>query len=224
MRTLVFLHGALGCSSHWRSVTELLSGDFEIHCPDFPEHGNGKVHTGSYTLSDLTRFIEDYVSENELRDYILIGYSMGGYAALKFASGKPQHLKGLITIATKMNWSETIAENEIANINQEKLQPILLKLQSEHGSNWPALIGNTHSILRSIGKSPLSNEELCGIDVPLFVLRGERDKMVSAEECSMLSEIVSGSEYMELEGQGHLLERMDAVLLAEKLRNLILKL
>lgn len=221
MRTLVFLHGALGCSSHWRSVTELLSDDFEIYCPDFPGHGKSESQDMPYTISGLTQFIEAYVSENDLKDFILIGYSMGGYAALKFASNRPHQLKGLITVATKMEWSESIAENEIANINREKLQPVILKMQTEHGSNWPALIDNTHHILRSIGKSPLNKEVLSGIEVPLFVLRGERDKMVSAEESRILAESVDGSTYLELEGQGHLLERMDAVLLAGKLKNII---
>lgn len=221
MRNLVFLHGALGCKKHWLPVTDALRREYQVHELDFPGHGSAISNDSLLEFNTLVHFVESYCIEKQLEDFSIIGYSLGGYVGMQLAINKLKGLSSLITIATKVLWSEEIAEKEIGNINTSTLQVIIPKLESEHGDNWPNLLDNTHSILKTIGQNPISLKDVESILIPVFMLRGEKDKMVTElETVEMVSRIQNGK-YIELQAQGHLLERMDTDILLEQIKLIV---
>lgn len=218
MKQLLFLHGALGCAKHWQSICEQLRTEFDVFCPDFPGHGRKPSGPYENTLTGLSNFVQHYASENGLRNYTLIGYSLGGYVALNLALRQSSGLDKVITLATKMQWDPAIAETEILKLNVENLQGIADKLSSEHGSNWSELIPQTHEIFRSIGSAPLTLQQMSEIRIPVSMLRGERDKLVSAGETEHFAAAIPEGRFLSIPAQGHLLERMDTAELLQAIR------
>jgi pimeloyl-ACP methyl ester carboxylesterase len=143
---------------------------------------------------------------------------MGGYVALMAALRQEAKFSKLVCLATKMRWSPAIAEEEASKLNPQMLQAILPKLEVEHGANFENMLSSTASLLKSIGAQPLSVSEMDKLVTPAVFVRGEKDKMVSAEENLAFTEASKYAEYIEMPAQGHLLEKMDALTVANLLK------
>jgi pimeloyl-ACP methyl ester carboxylesterase len=218
---VILLHGALGCKGHWNHVLPYLDKGFVYHHLDFPLHGGLESSKKDLTRDDLVNFLTEYIHQHKLDEFMIMGYSMGGYIALHLAIQHQKGLKKVITLGTKLKWSPEIAEEEIARIGLDGLQPIHSKLGAEHGPQWKDVVFATHSIMRSIGKNPIRKEEFEKIEIPAVLLLGEKDKMVTQEETVMFSQNGATCSYEILALQPHLLERVDGELLAAKINALL---
>lgn len=100
MPILVFLHGLLGSSEDWQKVRERLTHyNIESIALDLPAHGKVKqlsVNNFEHCMEYLSKQIKTRIGD---RDYILIGYSLGGRLALYYslyAQVDKSHLVGVI--------------------------------------------------------------------------------------------------------------------------------
>mmetsp|Transcript_18051 Transcript_18051/g.34229 ORF Transcript_18051/g.34229 Transcript_18051/m.34229 type:complete len:322 (-) Transcript_18051:102-1067(-) len=92
---IVLLHGLLSSKRGWGSFpTRLLKAlaettaeepDFRIHMVDCRNHGDSE-HTSFHSLEAVAEDIKHYLVENEISSPILMGHSMGGKAALLYAT------------------------------------------------------------------------------------------------------------------------------------------
>jgi surfactin synthase thioesterase subunit len=79
------------------------------------------------------------------------------------------------------------------------------------------LIDNTITILQSIGESPLIKSDFVNVKVPICMLVGENDTMVTQSE---IEKFVEGNSFMEkivLPEQPHLLQKMNASVLLQSI-------
>ena len=217
----LFLHGALGCASHWTEIGNTFKEHGHVHLLDFPAHGNSKLSPVA-NLNGLSDFLADYIQSNSIESPVIIGYSMGGYVALHAAIKGKINPAQIITIASKMTWDETIAEEGTANLNWNSLAAIKDKLMSEHGENTEHLFSMTADILRSIGQQPIQKNDLSKLQIPVTMMVGEKDKMVSKEETEVSALACTNGRFVLLEAQGHALERMDQILLSKTLKQLLI--
>jgi pimeloyl-ACP methyl ester carboxylesterase len=213
-KNLLLLHGALGNGQSWKQIVPLLADDFIVFCPDLPGHGSNTMPSTESSLEQTVSFLKEYIEQNITGDYVIAGYSMGGYIALKFATENPAHLKRIISIATKFDWNEAIAEKESSGLTEENLAPILHHLQAAHTNNFPGILNLTKQILLSIGKKPLVKPDLQKISVPVLVALGDRDKMVTHQETVEFASYMPAGSTEILINQPHLLQKMDEYVIA----------
>lgn len=93
---VIILHGLLGSSRNWQSITRELSSDCRVIVPDLRNHGDSPHGPHSYELmrDDIIRLIE----VNCERAPHLIGHSMGGVAAMEVAASGKAELASLIVV------------------------------------------------------------------------------------------------------------------------------
>lgn len=206
----LFLHGALGTSQSWESFIHFLDKQIEPLFYDFPGHGENTTSLAEASYSELSKQLNDFVEANQLKDFNIVAYSMGAYVALNAIKNHSLNCNKLICIATKTNWNTEIAENECLNLYPEKLTPILDALKTKHKSNFENLLPLTRSIIQSIGNQALKPNDISQFNQNIYFLRGSKDKMVSAAENLEFVNACPNASYIELEEQGHLLERMNA--------------
>lgn len=96
---LVFLHYWGGSSRTWDHVTAILSESHRTFSIDHRGWGQSEAPPSGYALSDLAADAEGVIEALNLRDYVLVGHSMGGKVAQLIASRRPQGLAGLVLVA-----------------------------------------------------------------------------------------------------------------------------
>jgi pimeloyl-ACP methyl ester carboxylesterase len=94
-RTVVLLHGFLGAKEIWATTTEYLQKHFRVIAIDLPGHGKSACYGYIHNMELLAKAVKAVMDALKLKKYILVGHSMGGYAALAFAELFPDNLKGM---------------------------------------------------------------------------------------------------------------------------------
>ena len=94
---LVILHGLLGASRNWQTIGKALKDRFDIHIVDLRNHGSSP-HTDTMRWSELTADLSAYLRVHGLKEVTLMGHSLGGKIAMKFACDYPALVKKLIVV------------------------------------------------------------------------------------------------------------------------------
>lgn len=94
-RAVVLLHGFLGSREIWSGVSQKLNRSYRMVCVDLPGHGESACYGYVHSMELMAGAVKAVLDHLRLRRYVMIGHSMGGYAALAFAELYPDHLKGL---------------------------------------------------------------------------------------------------------------------------------
>lgn len=92
---IVLLHGFVERIEIWDWMSETLSGNNRVVCIELPGHGESEVIDEVQTMEKMANHIHVLISQLELKNYVLIGHSMGGYIALAYAEQYEQELAGV---------------------------------------------------------------------------------------------------------------------------------
>ncbi|MGE5683057.1 MAG: 2-succinyl-6-hydroxy-2,4-cyclohexadiene-1-carboxylate synthase [Bacillota bacterium] len=95
---VIFLHGFSGSSSDWLSVFNKLPQRFSPVALDFIGHGKSSLpeEVFYYTAESIVMQLDQLFNILGFKEIILLGYSMGGRAALSYAAKFPKKVKALI--------------------------------------------------------------------------------------------------------------------------------
>ncbi len=96
---VILIHGLGGSIDDWKNVIPVLAKNFHVLAFDLP--GFGKSDKGSQDYSpthyaQLARFLVDHYFVN--KPYHIVGHSMGGAIALRFAALRPLRFQRLVLI------------------------------------------------------------------------------------------------------------------------------
>ena len=83
-KTIVILHGLLGSLDNWVSLAKVLSKKFHVIIVDLPNHGKSH-HTDRFSYESMAKEVSFLLKHKELCNINLIGHSMGGKVAMKYA-------------------------------------------------------------------------------------------------------------------------------------------
>ncbi|MRG48554.1 alpha/beta fold hydrolase [Chitinophaga sp. SYP-B3965] len=222
--TLLLLHGALGAAQQFDTVTPTLSEQYTIHQFNFHGHGRTQPPAEGISIAAFTQQLLDYIHTNKLAPAAVFGYSMGGYVALAAALQQPEAFLKVGTLATKFNWTPETAAKETrmldAKVLQEKVPAYVEQLKSLHGEpGWETLLTGTASLMQELGNDPpLTIKTLKNITIPVSVMVGELDAMVSVEETNAVFKSLPRGKMTILPGVKHPLEKVDSEVLIRAIR------
>ena len=94
MNTLLLLPGFCEDLSVWDSFVTHLPDDVPVLRMDFPGIGTHPLPDPA-DMTTYAHAIHDMLESAGIERAVLVGHSMGGYAALEFAARWPQHLAGI---------------------------------------------------------------------------------------------------------------------------------
>ena len=188
MQHLILLHGAIGAKDQLQVLADELSNEFIVHNLGFIGHGGEPLPREAFSIELFAKQVLAYMENKQIAQASFFGYSMGGYVAMYIAKTSPGKVSKVCTLATKYHWDEATATREMKMLDpakiKEKLPAFADQLAQRHQpTNWEELMQTTADLLVSLGKSNvLSTEDYPSIQVPVLILLGDRDKMVSLEE------------------------------------------
>jgi pimeloyl-ACP methyl ester carboxylesterase len=98
---ILMLHGGSQQAHSWDFVSLSLAEQFHIVALDQRGHGDSDwAPDGDYTIEAHQRDIDGFVQARGLRDFHLIGHSMGGRNSYVWASRHPRTLRSLVIVDT----------------------------------------------------------------------------------------------------------------------------
>ncbi|MCS6903766.1 MAG: alpha/beta fold hydrolase [Bacteroidia bacterium] len=94
---IVILHGLFGSSDNWRTIANILANNYSVISLDLRNHGRSP-HTESHTYLEMAQDLEKFFNSHSFEQVFLIGHSMGGKAAMTYATLFPERVKKLIVV------------------------------------------------------------------------------------------------------------------------------
>ena len=95
-KPFVILHGFLGMGDNWKTLaTQFAEDGYALHLVDQRNHGRS-FHSDEFNYDILATDIKAYCDHHGLDKIILLGHSMGGKTAMKFAVKFPEIVEKLI--------------------------------------------------------------------------------------------------------------------------------
>jgi len=94
-KTVVLIHGFGETRQIWAEFVDVLSEKYQVLTMDLPGHGESECLGEPHTMEKISENLKHVLDENNIKQFVVIGHSMGGYAALDFANRYPGMVKGL---------------------------------------------------------------------------------------------------------------------------------
>jgi esterase/lipase len=212
--TLLFLHGALGTSQDLSGLMSIFQErGFETHSFNFSGHGLAAAEPPEFRIDYFAQDLEKFLTQHEFKNLVVFGYSMGGYVALYHkANFEDSPIKMIFTYGTKFNWSEKAVSKEIIMLNPEhvleKFPHHAEALATKHGERWKQLMRSTAHMMQNLERlDGLTREDMAEIEIPVFLILGDQDRMVTSEETHLTSSWLPHSQVKTISHSKHELER-----------------
>jgi len=113
---VVFLHGFCESNLIWKDLSDELSDEFRIICPDLPGFGQSPLPENEFSLEEIGDTIIAWLKEKGITECIVIGHSLGGYISLEILRKHHDFVK-----AIGLFNSSAIADTEDKKVIRNKL-------------------------------------------------------------------------------------------------------
>ena len=94
---IIVMHGLFGMLDNWHNVARQLSADFRVITVDLRNHGQSP-HSEDMNYEVMAEDIGELLDTLGLQKANLLGHSMGGKVAMKFALTRPERTGSLVVV------------------------------------------------------------------------------------------------------------------------------
>ncbi|CAN5313164.1 acetoin dehydrogenase dihydrolipoyllysine-residue acetyltransferase subunit [soil metagenome] len=160
---LVFLHGFGGDLNNWLFNTEKLAEHRTAYALDLPGHGESAKDVGGF--SDLVDALAGFLDERDVSRVHLVGHSMGGAVALRYALDHADRVASLVLIDSAGLGEEINADYVGGFVEAGRRRELkeVLKL----------LFADPELVTRRLVDDVLKYKRLDGVDEALRALAGD---------------------------------------------------
>ncbi len=223
-RVIVLLHGFLESIELFDEFSTKLSRSFRVISIDLPGHGKTPSLGYIHTMELMAQCAKKVLDSLYLKKYVLVGHSMGGYAALAFAELFPENISGLCLFHStalpdseeKKKDRERVAEI-VKHDHKQFVSELIPKLFDPE--NIPLLKGevlkakqvalDTHTegivaAIRGMKGRPSRELVLKNARFPVLFIIGKKDVLLAWDNLMLLTALPKRSYHKVLEHAGHM--------------------
>jgi pimeloyl-ACP methyl ester carboxylesterase len=219
-RAIVLLHGFPENLKIWEEFSAELSKHFRVIAIDLPGFGESESIGYVHTMEMMAQCVKEVMNNLNLRRYIIVGHSMGGYVSLAFAELYPDNPRGLVlfhstsykdsdekkadrdrSIATVKKKAKSFINAFTANLFAKKRDPNLKKLRSfVSGTSTRAMVAALEGMKIRRDREII----LRFAQYPVLFIFGKKDKIFNLEALLPQTETPAEKEVLILENAGHM--------------------
>ena len=232
IKKVLFIHGNMGSSRWWLPLMELIHDEWDMIAVDLRGFGCSPDGPAEVTLADHARDIQHIVCSQKLHDFIIVGHSLGGAAAMQFAASYPEGLSGMVLM-------DAAPVSGLKNVDYSLLERVLENPEMLVGSLRMTMVlpvdedcfrGLAEDCLRGIAavipnaraleKADFS-ADAARFSKPVLVIHGEHDPLVPVSEAQKTASAYPNAKLLVIEGCGHNPQVEATAECAEALRQLL---
>ena len=223
--SVVLIHGLSEKGKVWWRQEAFLEPLAQVISYDIRGFGDSPTDDADGTVRQMADDLRELLSAPAW----LVGFSMGGVIAQRFALDFPELTKGLILIASssavgrggqeffhhRIEQVTTGGLESIAKTNDGDARGCFYTDNEELIDEYkklrvgavrdPAGYLNACNAMLGVGESPLT-PELSAISCPTLVIAGEHDPYCPPKASKMISDAIPGAELTIIEGMGHCMQ------------------
>lgn len=214
-KPLVYLHG--GGTYHGFEWARDFADDFRVILPHHPNFGESDDADFS-SVADYMLHYEMLFAALELEQFYLMGASLGGHFAARYAGDHPDEIDRLVLVAPAGLVSQYAAMPNFEKIAPQDIPAMFVSDPAWLAPFWPAEPSAEWQALRqreskaafatredSEATDAKLREVLAGFDRPTLLLWGAEDRIVPPGFAKEWQEILPHAELAVIDGGGHLL-------------------
>src|SRR5688572_26812997 len=218
---VVLLHGFPMDGTMWRPQIDVLEKGFRVVCWD--ARGHGRSGGGGAAIA-FEWFVDDLLAVLDrlgIDRAVLVGLSMGGYTALRFAEREPSRVRALVLADTK-----SAADGNEAKVKRAAGARKALAEGSRAFADGflatafapgagPRTVAAARKVIAAMDPRAIAaalvalagrtdtTESLPKIRVPTLVIVGEKDALTPPADSRALAAAIPGARLVEIPGAGH---------------------
>ncbi len=228
-RPLVFIHGWSFCGAVWKRQVDCFSGRYRCVVPDLRGHGDSDAPSSRYDISDLAGDVSVLLSFLELREVVLVGWSMGVLVALSAHAAVKERLAGMVFISGTPRFTATDdfscalppeecrglalrfrrnREKTLADFRRKMFSPLESPQRCLEAMERNCLIGkppDTGGAIHSLDSLATADlrSVLPGITVPVLLVHGAMDCICLPGASRHMADVIPCSSLCVLDDAGH---------------------
>jgi pimeloyl-ACP methyl ester carboxylesterase len=228
-RSIVLVHG-LGSSAlqDYGGMIEWLARDFHVVAFDLPGFGASSRQNAAYTPQRYAAFVRHVAAGFVRRPFVLVGHSMGGLVALRYAGTYPEDVERLVVadvpgVLHRLSYTSRLAASGTGALLRgvplpaeriEALARRLLGLVERMPVDLAAALEDPEQrqlyfegVPERIAAFAVAAEDprpwLPKVVAPTLVVWGADDPVAPPRTARLLAERIAGSRFLLLDGIGH---------------------
>jgi len=222
---IILLHGFGGDKDNWNRFSAELDERSRIIVPDLPGHGKSVSNLNlGYSISHQAEMLAAFLEKLGVSNIHIIGNSMGGAIALRYAVTHSQSIKSLTLIdslgITKIKSEfDTVVQKTGSNpmfdiCTEEKLESLL-----RYGMHKPPYIPGIfmdYLVSQKCSRSEIEKiiynemredsdltEILNFVTAQTLIIWGKRDRVIHVDNSYLLNSAIKGSDLIIIDDAGH---------------------
>ena len=176
---LLLLHQGLGSIENLSGIIPELSKHFRVIAPDAPGHGRSE-QADSLSGDLLAQYCSALIDELQLDSAYVMGWSTGGNTSLLLAANRPDKVKKVISGASNSKSSgltqegrDLLKEYTVEAVKEDKDWLANYQRMNPQPDKWVKFWEDGQKMSSREIKVP--DDKLASIDVPVLIIRGDRD-------------------------------------------------
>lgn len=219
---VIFLHGY---TDSWHS--------YELVLPHLPEnihafaltqrgHGGSDKPDAGYNPKDFANDVALFIKQKKLNKVIVVGHSLGGLVAQRFALDFPQHCKGVVIVSSDASFADNPGLPEFLSVVDELQDPIDRTFSAEFQkstitkpiseSYFNTVVDESQKVPAKVWRAIAQElrkvnyaSELKAIKQPVMIMWGDKDGFCFKNDQDVMVKNIKKSKFVVYEGIGHAL-------------------
>lgn len=223
---LIFLHGVTSHAHYWDSLAPYFTDAYAVYSLDWRGHGDSGQTEAYDRIEDYVSDLKRLMAALDPTEVALVGHSMGGYAALVYATEGDPRLKKIVVADVKIDLTpqereaferaaakaaprfatqDELANRFIGTLRDSTADKSLLAEIGRLGSRQNEDGTFSHKYDRAVMRFPRPEpfRYAPNVKIPALVVNGAQSEMVPGPDAAKLAAAIPNAQHVEIPGAGH---------------------
>ncbi|MBW2204814.1 MAG: alpha/beta hydrolase [Deltaproteobacteria bacterium] len=156
-RTLVFVHGWSSTRDAWDAQVAYFSKEYKVVTMDLAGFGKSGNDRKLWTMAAFGEDVAAVIKKLNLKEVVLVGFSMGGLAIIEAANRIPDHIAGLVLVDVlqdiEAKYSDEFIRNSVRGYMDAVTAPGVEKAMPFFMTNSHALAERYVAMVKDVPKT-----------------------------------------------------------------------